>query len=185
MSRKFAVFIISANRPNNVITIDTLRRHGYTGDIYLLIDDTDIHANEYRKNYENVILLNKAHGVEITDTGDNFKEKTNAVVFARNLVNDVAIDLGLTHYLVCDDDYTTFSYRYNKNGQAGQKSLYNLDYIFSNVLDFLDVTGAKSVAFAQGGDLIGGISGLKNNFKRKAMNTFFVGRIDLLSFTDE
>jgi len=37
--KKFAVFILSNGRPDNVITYRSLRSHGYTGKIYIIVDD--------------------------------------------------------------------------------------------------------------------------------------------------
>ena len=49
------------------------------------------------------------------------------------------------------------------------------DDVFESMLQFLDDTQATSVAFAQGGDMIGGCQGAvwKAGYKRKAMNSFF------------
>ena len=51
----------------------------------------------------------------------------------------------------------------------------DMDQVFDLMLDFLDDTGAATVAFAQGGDQIGGVKGgnFKQGIVRKAMNTFF------------
>ena len=37
----FCVFILSHGRPDNVITLNTLRREGYTGPWYIVIDNED------------------------------------------------------------------------------------------------------------------------------------------------
>ena len=37
----FAVFILTHGRPDNVITIKTLRQSGYTGKVYFIIDNED------------------------------------------------------------------------------------------------------------------------------------------------
>ena len=49
MKNKFAVFILTHGRANNVITYATLKKQGYTGKIYLMIDDEDKQAEEYKK----------------------------------------------------------------------------------------------------------------------------------------
>lgn len=38
---KFAVFILTHGRAENVITVKTLKKAGYTGETYLVIDDTE------------------------------------------------------------------------------------------------------------------------------------------------
>lgn len=55
--------------------------------------------------------LTKKKYAEITDTADNLTAR-NVVVFARNACWDIAEKIGLTHFLVLDDDYTNFEYRY-------------------------------------------------------------------------
>ena len=46
---------------------------------------------------------------------------------------------------------------------------------FEDMLKFLDVSGAATVAFAQGGDFVGGLDGgnFKKRLLRKAMNSLF------------
>ena len=39
--KDFAVFILTNGRPDRVVTYDTLKRCGYTGPIYLIVDDLD------------------------------------------------------------------------------------------------------------------------------------------------
>ena len=47
----FAVFILSHGRPDRVITYDTIRREGYTGPIYLIIDSGDETKDQYINKY--------------------------------------------------------------------------------------------------------------------------------------
>ena len=58
----FCVLILTHGRANNVVTHRTLRKLGYTGPIYLVIDNTDKqkdeYINTYGKNYK------YAHGYE-------------------------------------------------------------------------------------------------------------------------
>lgn len=50
----------------------------------------------------------------------------------------------------------------------------DLDRLFEDCIEFLDSSGALSVALAQGGDLIGGANNFfRKGLSRKAMNTFF------------
>lgn len=185
---KFGAFILSHGRPDNVITYDTLRRHGYTGDIYIVIDNEDNTADEYKKNFKNVIMFDKKDIAERYDTGDNQAER-RTVFFARNACFEIAKNLGLDYFIELDDDYTTFSYRVEKNNQLIQRSTTKLDRIFELLIEYLDKTKAKTVALAQGGDFIGGLNSntWKYQLKRKAMNSFicrtdnpfeFVGRIN-------
>ena len=50
MRNRFCVLILTNNRPDRVHTVKTLNKHGYTGAWFLVIDDEDPTANEYKKN---------------------------------------------------------------------------------------------------------------------------------------
>lgn len=185
MDRNFAVFILSHGRAGKVYTFDTLRKQGYTGKIYIIIDNEDEQEAEYKKRFKNVIVFDKKKYAEITDTADNLTAR-NVVVFARNACWDIAEKIGLTHFLVLDDDYTNFEYRYPEGEKLKTKKMMKLDGAFEKVLDFLDVSGAVTVALAQGGDFIGGVNNklFKEGVARKAMNSFFVALIGHSNFMD-
>ena len=175
MVDNFAAFILTHGRPSNVITYDKLRKHGYTGDIYIVIDNEDKTANEYYKRYgKQVLMFNKAAIAETFDEGDNFGDR-RAIVYARNACFDLAKSIGVRYFIQLDDDYREFKYRCNERLVYSYQQIFNLDGVFSAMLDFLKETPTKSIAMAQGGDFIGGASeAFKNGIqlKRKCMNTF-------------
>lgn len=176
MNDNFAVFILSHGRPNNVITLNTLKKCGYTGKWYIVIDNEDSTADEYYKNFgeERVIMFDKLQIAQTFDTADTFNDR-KTIVYARNACFDIANKLGIKYFLELDDDYTGFMHRYIEGQQLRSKITTRLDDIFTMMIDFLNSTGALTVAFVQGGDLIGGLD--NNNFHkkilRKAMNSFF------------
>lgn len=188
MLEDFAVFILTHGRADNVITYKTLQRAGYTGRVYIIIDNEDKQADRYYQNFgDKVIMFDKAAEAEKTDTGDNFTER-NTVLFARNACFDIAERLGIEYFLVLDDDYPTFQYRYGDGlHYVTGCEIKNLDVIFSAMLDYYISIDAKSIAMAQGGDFIGGHAGKYGNSlnrRRKAMNTFFCStsrRFDFIS----
>lgn len=176
MRNDFAAFILTHGRPNNVKTYQTLRKQGYTGKIFFILDDEDESIDEYIYQYgvESIIVFNKKQASAYVDTADLAQDR-RVVVYARNQCFHIASMLGLRYFLQLDDDYTEFRFRYEENGKLLSVKADNLDAVFECMIDFLNDSGALTVAFAQGGDFIGGI---KNSFwqkrlKRKAMNTFF------------
>lgn len=176
MNEKFAVFILSHGRPNKVITLNTLKKCGYTGEWYIVIDNEDDTAEEYYKNFgrERVIMFDKLQIAQTFDTADTFEDR-RTIVYARNACFDIAKQVGVKYFLELDDDYTGFMHRYIDDQKLRSVLTKNLDRIFEMMVKFMDDTGAITVAFAQGGDLIGGVSN-KNFYKkvlRKAMNSFF------------
>lgn len=173
---KFAVFILTHGRADHVITYRTLRRQGYTGDIYLIVDNEDDDLGSYLAQYEDqVIVFDKLAIAQTFDQGDNFNDR-RAVIYARNASFQIAKDLGLDYFLQLDDDYRKFEFRFDASFAYCNLSIKSLDQLFNIVLEFYKAIPALSVCFAQTGDFIGGPDGQLGKkiwAKRKAMNTFF------------
>ena len=175
-NNSFACFILTHGRPDKVVTYKTLKRQGYTGKIYLIIDNEDKKAEEYYKNFgkENVIMFDKKAIAEKIDEFDNFGDR-RAILYARNACFEIAENLGIKYFLQLDDDYRDFLYRLYID-KAVCKMVKNLDGLFDSIINYYKTIPAKSIAIAQGGDFIGGLDNGKELFrfsKRKAMNTFF------------
>jgi hypothetical protein len=174
---KFACFILTHGRPDNVKTFNTLRKQGYTGDIYLIVDNEDSTLKAYQKQYgDKVIVFDKAAIAQTLDECDNFNIGRKSVVYARNACFDIARELGIRYFLQLDDDYNHFEYRFTPDLKPSYYHAENLDRLFTIVLDYYKSIPALTIALAQGGDMIGGAesTSIKTlNLKRKAMNTFF------------
>lgn len=175
---KFGVFIITHGRPDLIITDRTLRRSGYTGPIYYVIDDEDATADQYKATFgELVIQFNKKQYAEMVDEGDNFNNR-RTTTHARNACFDIAIRLGLKWFLVLDDDYTKIELRTNEEGQYPKRPRIvtsKCDEIICALLQMTSATNAACIAMMQGGDFIGGenCSNATNpKLLRKAMNSF-------------
>lgn len=176
MRSDFAVFILTHGRADNVATMGALKKGGYTGKWYMIIDDEDETAEQYRKNFgpEHVIMFDKQEAYDRADTMDNFNEH-RAIIYARNETFRIAKELGLKYFLMLDDDYKEIDFRYVNGNKLSAKPARQMDRIFEDMLRFLDVSGAATVAFAQGGDFVGGLDGgnFKKGLLRKAMNSLF------------
>ena len=74
-----------------------------------------------------------------------------------------------------DDDYKSIDYRYEEDGKLKYKPSHDFDRVFEDMIQFLEVSGADTVAFCQGGDFVGGVDGgnFHKGLLRKAMNSFF------------
>lgn len=167
-NKDFAVFILTHGRPDNVKTLSTLKRCGYTGSIYFIVDNEDKTIEQYKKNYgiEFVKVFDKKAIADEVDEGNNFDER-RTITHARNACFKIAKELGITYFVQLDDDYYYFGYRYD----TGAKIITNMNVVFEKMLDFYKSANITSIAFGQGGDHIGGFSGIK--LKRKCMNSFF------------
>lgn len=190
MKDNFAAFILTNGRPDNVKTYMTLRKSGYTGKIFLIVDDLDKTKDDYKVKYgKEVIIFDKEAIAKTFDEGDNFNDK-RAIIYARNASFEIAKNLGIKHFIQLDDDYSSFYYRFDHDFEYTPKAIKKLDVIFQAMIDFFNKSGAASIAMAQGGDFIGGGESSFSQsitLKRKAMNSFicstdkpfqFVGRIN-------
>ena len=200
MRSDFCALILTHGRPDRVHTYKTLRNAGYTGPIYLVIDDEDATENEYRDRYgEQVVQFCKADAIKITDDGDNL-DKRGAVVYARNICHDLVRQLGYQYFIELDDDYTSFYLRFDSQYRylTGTRVRTTLDDILEAMLEFYEAIPALSIAMSQGGDWFGGMAsgGAKLRLRRKCMNSFicsidrpfqFKGRLneDTTTYTNE
>ena len=181
MRNDFAIFILTHGRAENVVTFRTLERLGYSGRWYMIIDNEDDQAEIYREKFgaEHVIMFDKQAAYDRADTMDNFGEH-RAILFARNESYRIARELGLTYFLMLDDDYSNISYRWiDGKSFKGESIAGRMEKIIDAMIEFLDVSGARTVAFAQGGDFVGGAPNpnARKGLLRKAMNSFFC-RVD-------
>lgn len=175
-NKDFAVFILTHGRPDNVITLATLKKCGYTGKVYFIVDNEDKTINKYIENFgaENVKIFDKKHYADLVDEGNNFDER-RTITHARNACFDIAKEMGVTYFIELDDDYTSFDYRLAFDGNTSVPPIKNLDRYFKMLIKYYKGGPFKSIAFSQGGDFIGGMDngkGLYRFSKRKCMNSF-------------
>jgi hypothetical protein len=176
----FAIFILTHGRPKNIKTISALKKHGYTGRLYLIIDNEDKYISKYKviHGLSKVIVFDKKAMADKIDEGNNFDER-RTITHARNACFEIAEKLGLKYFLQLDDDYTAFEYRIDEKSENNRgivRPIKNLDKIIGLFLDYYKNIPALSIAFSQGGDFIGGINNGKGAYrfnKRKCMNSFF------------
>lgn len=178
MENNFCIFIISHGRPNDIITLKTLLKAGCQLPIFIVIDNEDNKAEEYKKKYGNKVhVFDKKYYASLVDQYDNLNNR-RTTTHARNFCFDLSKELGFEYFLVLDDDYTNFRFRINHqmtHNKRGPSVLKNIDSIFKSALNYYINSSFQSICFAQGGDFLG----LEANFyrkggpKRKAMNSFF------------
>lgn len=174
MRSDFCALILTHGRPDVITTVDALKRFGYTGPIYLVVDDEDATLPAYRAKFgdDMIVTFSKRDMQGEVDTGDNFP-KRNTVLFARNASFAIARRLGFRYFIQLDDDYFWFHYRFDGQGRYCTVDLTSLDWLFDKLCDYLAATPFLSLAISQGGDWIGGGDGKTViGSKRKAMNSF-------------
>lgn len=189
MNNNFAVFIMVYGRPDKNWTYQSLKKSGYTGKIYLIGDNTDLKINEYLKIYgDNLLIFDKINESKNYDNGD-ISNDLRSTMYASNMAFKYAEKLGIKYFCLMCDDYKDFYYRYISDNKLKTKNITNLNNVFDNYIEYYKNTNFTSIAFAQGGDFIGGMDCdlIKKSIKRKVMNTFlccvdrkfeFIGRLN-------
>lgn len=180
-NRSFCVFIISHGRPDNVITLRTLKRCNYTGPLFIVCDNEDSTVPQYKANHGAgmVLVFDKPKYAAMVDSCDNFQNR-RTTTHARNACFDLAAERGFDYFLVLDDDYTRFSLVKENDVTTNDHPARGIDAQIEATFCFLDSDERiKSICWMQTGDTIGGMqSWVKWNTmfpfsKRKAMNSFF------------
>lgn len=184
-------FILTHGRPDRQDTYTHLVKDGFTGPIKFVVDNEDDTVEEYRERFgaDNVIVFDKEAISRTFDTMDQANADRRTIVYARNACHQIANDLGWDYYIELDDDYDAFYHRYAEGGSLRGTQVKDLDRTFSAMIDWLEESGALTVAMAQGGDYMGGAQSpaYRKRMLRKAMNSFvirsdrpvnFIGRIN-------
>jgi hypothetical protein len=127
MNKEYILFILTHGRPKNVKTVNALKNFGYTGKFYLILDDEDKTREQYEAIYgkEKVIVFNKKEMADQIDEGNNFNDR-RATVHARNACFKIAKDLGYEYFILFEDDYNEFQYRYLNKDKTKYIILYIL-----------------------------------------------------------
>ena len=136
-NNNFAVFILTHGRPDNVKTLSTLKKCGYTGKIYFIVDNEDKTIEQYQNNYgiENVKVFDKKAMADEVDEGNNFDER-RTITHARNACFKIAKEIGITYFVQLDDDYGQFKFRFEQEFGKNKWLIKNIDPIFDLFLNF-------------------------------------------------
>ena len=158
MIEDFAVFICTHGRPNSQHTYNALRKFGYTGKIYLVLDDTDITLPEYVNNYsEDIIVFDKQHYIDTADTAVR-PPNIKTILYAKLAVEDIAKYLGLTSFVIADDDIKAFRVRYVENGSMHTLRTLPLDDVFAVYKEYLLTAGFTALGMCSNVQMIAGKS---------------------------
>lgn len=113
-----AIMICTHGRPDNQLTLKTLRELGYTGQIWLVLDNEDETYSCYHHNFglcDDFVTFNKQYYIDHSDTG-TIEDQRKCILYAKNCCEDWAKKKELDAFIIADDDITGFRYRYEKDG---------------------------------------------------------------------
>ena len=160
MRSDFCVFILTNRRPDRVTTYRTLvELCGYTGAVFLVIDDEDPTGDEYRQIYgDKVICFSKKEEAKNFDEANNFNDRRSPV-------------------------YASFGYRWFHISWIPIRL--TMDRMLEELIGYLEATPQMlTIAMSQGGDHIGGRRNVEQlRMRRKAMNSFIADVERPLVFT--
>lgn len=136
---KFAIFVCTHGRPREQLTLKALREAGYTGDIYLVVDDEDNTVCELYKYGCVVKKFCKQDYIDKMDIGVRREcAKRGVILYAKQACEDFAKALGLDAFGIADDDFTGFRFRYEEGTTLKSQIMHTtFDKMIEYYLDFL------------------------------------------------
>ena len=156
MREDFAIFILTHGRPDKQYTYHALDKARYTGRRILLLDDEDETYSEYKERYpDEIILFNKQSYIDTSDTGTNVEQR-KCILYAKNAADDIAKDLGLSAYVVADDDIIRFRHRWKEGEVTHTQEVRNLDEVSEAYIEFMEEGNIAAVSFGDARLYMGG-----------------------------
>lgn len=179
MRDDFAVFILTHGRADNQKTLKMLKSCGYKGKYFLVVDDLDEQLPEYKKRYGNhVIVFNKMGARKTMDTFHNTRMLT-AVVFARNVVFDIAREKGISCFAMCDDDVSRLNYKViEKDKLKTLKITKNIEKFLEAYVEYQQSAKITVLGMCEDGVFIGGGNQLARSGYTPSVGKFMFYRTD-------
>lgn len=158
---------------------------GYTGDWFILIDDEDETADQYKKLYGDKVLIFNREDVmndPMTDARDNFRFR-KSILYARQACFPLMKKMGYKYFSEYEDDYDSVRWRMNPEIEYSSKMLstkpedHALDKVLDVMIDYLiETPRLQALCMAQSGDYIGGGGSrmIQEQSRRKAMNSWIL-----------
>lgn len=181
---KFCIFILSYGRADYIKTYEKIKEAGYTGEIYVIVDDSDEDLNKYKKKFKSELLIfNKEEYMKKVDYMNNNKEM-KSVVYARNYCMDIARKMGYKYILQMDDDFTSFDYRYIIKDKIKSKKIKNMDGIIKAFITFLKEDKISMLAFGNSSHFVGGAKNkdVMKGYKKNAFASMFLKTEDDINY---
>lgn len=155
----FVVFICTHGRPHEQKTLEMLRRCGYTGLVYLIVDDEDITRfllNSYIDDSTDYLVFSKKGHIKRDDSGTSSPLR-NTHLYAWNACERFAQVCNFQYYVIMDDDLTSFRYRYKEDGHLKSQTITkNMDRVLGAYIDYLKDTDIACLSIADVRNYIGG-----------------------------
>ena len=174
----YAVYIISHKRAETISTLNALRKSGYTGRAYIVVDDKDPQLDEYKKRYKDDLLVFVKSAYSHVDLYD-LNQSLDSAVIPKHAVFDFARNKGMEGVVILDDDMDNFRYRFydhdHRLKNVAVESGHALDMVFDACFDFISETDIPCcIGFLPAGRFF---PDTMTKFIRQCVNMFIV-RLD-------
>lgn len=170
------IFIISYHRADNLKTVKYFTKIGWNPKkLHVLIDDEADDFLEYEEAANNfgfnLHVFSMKEARKRYDYVHRPSKTRRSTGQARNMVYDVAKDLGIDFFVVQDDDTQNFEIK--KFGKYQRKAFEEEVFgVFEGIKAFMQKRQIGLFGLSQTGDFIGGTN--KKLLRNKVMNTFFM-----------
>ena len=144
----FAIFICTHGRPYAQFTYNALRTAGFTGKIYLVVDDEDSTVPALQELGYDILQFCKQYYIDTVDIGRRRSDaKRAAILYAKCACEDFAKELQLDAFVIADDDLTNLRYRYEEDGHLKSLKVSNLDKVVENYCEYMLESGVCMTSF--------------------------------------
>lgn len=178
MRNDFAVFITTHGRPN-CKTFHTLRRQGYTGQMFCVVDDLDTTVDEYVKNFgkEHVLVFEKYAQLDSVErmTSDRV---LSTVLYARHACFELADALNIKYFMICDDDIELFRHKYDTGESLKSIPVESMDEVLTNVVNYFATTNVACLGISDSGAFFGGRNGAYQNKYQRMISVCYLCKTD-------
>ncbi len=172
----FAVFIISHKRADRVQTYHALRTAGYTGQIYVVVDDEDPQLDKYKELYsKELIIFAKNDYISKVDTIIRTNQKSSPI-YARCFVEYTAKEYKLDAFMMIDDDMPTFRYRWVDGDKARSLSMkIGMDDVLRLYAQYIIDNNIAVTSFVHTMFYVAGVHGLDRRItEQRELNGVFI-----------
>jgi hypothetical protein len=114
-----------------------LNQLNFNTDYFIVIDDEDNCIDEYRKVYDDKLLIfNKSKYIDSTETIIYPKNDCSAV-YVKNFIEDFCFKKQMDAFIIIDDDMRSLRYRYELDGSVKSQKLTDINKIFQQYVDYM------------------------------------------------
>lgn len=142
----YTVFIISHGSPSVCKTLDVLKSMNFNSEYFIVIDDEDSSIEEYKSNYNNLLIFEKRKYIEETETIMHPKNSCSAV-YVKNFIEDYCQLNHIKAFIIIDDDMKKLRYRYLENDKLKSCDIININSIFSEYVKYMIESDIDGLCF--------------------------------------